>query len=238
MIFHAQIGSPLGPVLLCSEGARLGGLYFVGQPDCPVMDAMPVCKSHFGSPSSGTREGLAIKNFKAFKRNSETDLFGQASVCLGPQAAASGAQAGAAIPNALAAVSVEMSGMQLMQAGTPRATIALFERTQKELAEYFARRRQTFDIPLALSGTGFQKKVWGALLAIAYGQTVSYGDVARAAGLSTQHSRPVGAAVGRNPITIIIPCHRVLSGTGALTGYTGGLERKVALLEVEGFALR
>ncbi|TCT10068.1 methylated-DNA--[protein]-cysteine S-methyltransferase [Paralcaligenes ureilyticus] len=235
MTFHAQIASPLGPVLLCSEGACLSGLYFIGQSDCPVINGMPAYKPHSGGPSAGMMDGLAIKNFRASKRDAEADLFSQAAACLEQKGATADLQANVGAPDA---ASAEMSEMLLMQADTPAATVALFERTRKELAEYFAGQRQTFDIPLALSGTVFQKKVWDALRTISYGQTVSYGDVARTAGFSAQHSRPVGAAVGRNPITIIIPCHRVLSGTGTLTGYTGGLERKVALLELEGFALQ
>ncbi len=235
MTFHAQIASPLGPVLLCSDDARLSGLYFVGQSDCPVIDGMPACKPRPGGPSAGMMDGLAIKNFKASKKNVEADLFSQAAARLKQKGTAADLQDGVAAPDM---DSAEASGVFLMQAGTPAATVALFDRTRKELAEYFAKRRQTFDIPLALSGTVFQKKVWDALRTISYGQTVSYADVARAAGFLAQHSRPVGAAVGRNPITIIIPCHRVLSGTGTLTGYTGGLERKVALLDLEGFALQ
>ncbi len=100
--------------------------------------------------------------------------------------------------------------------------------------QYFAGQRQEFTLPLQPAGTPFQKKVWQALLAIPYAQLRSYGELANEAGLSMQHGRPVGTAVGRNPISIIIPCHRVLSASGALTGYTGGLHRKLALLELEG----
>ena len=103
---------------------------------------------------------------------------------------------------------------------------------------YFQGQLKTFRVPLALVGTPFQQKVWQALLDIPYGTYVSYGDVARAAGFTPGHGRPVGTAVGRNPITIIVPCHRVLAGNGKLTGYTGGLARKLALLEIEGFALQ
>src|SRR3546814_474491 len=126
----------------------------------------------------------------------------------------------------------------MLETDTPAAVQALFRQTQTELNEYFAGDRTIFDIPLHVSGTEFQEKVWRALLAIPHGQVVSYGDVARSAGLTAGHGRPVGTAVGRNPVTIIIPCHRVVSGTNSLTGYTGGLERKFALLELEGFILR
>lgn len=103
-----------------------------------------------------------------------------------------------------------------------------------QLADYFAGRRQHFDLPLDLShGTGFQQAVWQALLAIPAGRTTSYG--ALSAGIGKPAAvRAVGAAVGRNPISVIVPCHRVLGTDGSLTGYAGGLERKSALLELEG----
>jgi methylated-DNA-[protein]-cysteine S-methyltransferase len=103
-----------------------------------------------------------------------------------------------------------------------------------QLGDYFAGRRQHFDLPLDLThGTGFQQAVWQALLAIPAGRTTSYG--ALSAGIGKPAAvRAVGAAVGRNPISVIVPCHRVLGTNGSLTGYAGGLERKSALLELEG----
>ena len=103
-----------------------------------------------------------------------------------------------------------------------------------QLADYFAGRRQHFDLPLDLShGTAFQQSVWRALLAIPSGQTTSYGALSASVGKPAA-VRAVGAAVGRNPISVIVPCHRVLGSDGSLTGYAGGLERKSALLELEG----
>jgi len=102
-----------------------------------------------------------------------------------------------------------------------------------QLAEYFAGTRRTFDVPLDLSsGTPFQQRVWQALLGIAPGTTASYGAVSARIGQPSA-VRAVGAAIGRNPIGIIVPCHRVLGAKGALTGYAGGLDRKVALLQLE-----
>ena len=95
---------------------------------------------------------------------------------------------------------------------------------------YFAGEEAEPAFPLAPQGTAFQQRVWERLRAIPYGETVSYGDLARSLGSS---ARAVGAAVGRNPISVLIPCHRVLSSDGSLTGYAGGLERKKALLELE-----
>ncbi len=103
-----------------------------------------------------------------------------------------------------------------------------------QLDDYFAGRRAHFDLPLDLShGTAFQQAVWQALLAIPRGQTTSYGTLGTRIG-KPEAVRAVGAAVGRNPISVIVPCHRVLGADGSLTGYAGGLERKSALLALEG----
>ena len=103
-----------------------------------------------------------------------------------------------------------------------------------QLSEYFAGKRRIFDVPLDLSGgTAFQQTVWRALLAIAPGQMTSYGSISKIIA-NPAAVRAVGAAVGRNPISIIVPCHRVLGADGALTGYAGGLDRKTALLKLEG----
>lgn len=109
-------------------------------------------------------------------------------------------------------------------------------KTAAQLAEYFAGERHAFDMPLDLTGgTAFQQAVWRALLAIPSGLKSSYGQIGQAAGLTKANSgRAVGAAVARNPISIIVPCHRVVGASGLLTGYAGGLERKTALLRLEG----
>ncbi|OYO29849.1 methylated-DNA--[protein]-cysteine S-methyltransferase [Janthinobacterium sp. PC23-8] len=108
--------------------------------------------------------------------------------------------------------------------------------TQQQLREYFAGMRQQFEVPLDFMGTDFQKQVWQALLTIPFGQTRSYGEIARQIGRPAA-VRAVGAANGKNPISIIAPCHRVIGATGALTGFAGGLEAKQTLLALEGIAL-
>ncbi len=105
-----------------------------------------------------------------------------------------------------------------------------------ELDLYFAGRLRDFKVALAPQGTEFQEAVWRRLGAIACGATSSYGRIAREVG-SPLASRAVGAAVGRNPITVIVPCHRVIGENGTLTGYAGGLHRKQALLDIEGIVL-
>lgn len=106
-----------------------------------------------------------------------------------------------------------------------------FAEVARQLAEYFAGTRATFDLPLAPHGTPFERRVWAALREIPCGETRSYGELARALGSS---ARAVGRANARNPIAIVVPCHRVIGADGSLTGYAGGLAAKRALLEHEG----
>lgn len=103
---------------------------------------------------------------------------------------------------------------------------------REQLAEYFSGQRREFDLPLAPAGTPFQQEVWALLSKIPYGETTTYGDLARQLG-KPQASRAVGAATGRNRISIVIPCHRLVGSTGKLTGYAGGLHRKEYLLALE-----
>jgi methylated-DNA-[protein]-cysteine S-methyltransferase len=114
-----------------------------------------------------------------------------------------------------------------------------FEAARGQLDEYFAGRRLAFDLPLALAGTPFQVRVWRALLEVPYGGTTSYGELARQVRPEGgwQAARAVGAANGRNPIAVIVPCHRVIGADGSLTGYGGGLERKRFLLDLEAATL-
>ena len=104
--------------------------------------------------------------------------------------------------------------------------------TERQLGEYFAGKRRTFDVPLSFSGSDFQTRVWRALLTIPFGETRSYGEIARQVG-KPGASRAVGAANGRNPISIVAPCHRVVGSTGKLTGFAGGLDAKSYLLDLE-----
>ncbi|MPM46236.1 Methylated-DNA--protein-cysteine methyltransferase, constitutive [bioreactor metagenome] len=112
----------------------------------------------------------------------------------------------------------------------------LLVQARQQAQEYLRGERSGFDLPLDLSaGTAFQQSVWQALLRIPRGKTTSYGSLARTIG-NVQAVRAVGAAVGRNPLSVAVPCHRVLGSDGGLTGYAGGLERKTALLRLEGVA--
>lgn len=107
-----------------------------------------------------------------------------------------------------------------------------FREAKEQLTAYFEGRLTEFDLPLAMEGTEFQRQVWDALCEIPYGVTISYGELARRVG-NPNGSRAVGLANGRNPISIIVPCHRVIGSNGKLTGYGGGLPRKAALLDFE-----
>lgn len=118
----------------------------------------------------------------------------------------------------------------------PERRTVLLCRAEKELREYFRGIRQDFDLPLAPAGTPFQQKVWQELCRIPYGRTASYGEIARRIGLP-KGSRAVGQANHRNPIPILIPCHRVIAAHGALGGYGGGPDIKIRLLKLEGTAM-
>ena len=115
--------------------------------------------------------------------------------------------------------------------------LPLFQTTVHWLDEYFCGKEPAFVPPLRLEGTSFQKAVWQLLLAVPYGSTCTYGDLAvqlaRQRGLTRMAAQAVGGAVGRNPIALIVPCHRVIGADGSLTGYAGGLEKKRYLLELE-----
>ncbi len=113
-----------------------------------------------------------------------------------------------------------------------RRSDASFAVVREELAEYFAGERQTFDVPLKLAGAPFQQRVWRELVRIPFGTTITYGELARRLGRPTA-SRAVGHANSRNPISIIVPCHRVIGADGKLTGYAGGIDKKQWLLEWE-----
>lgn len=122
-------------------------------------------------------------------------------------------------------------------AGAKEADLAVFLQAEQWLAEYFSGKEPQVKVPLKFSGTPFQLLVWEILQKIPYGKLTTYGDIAKAIashkGLKRMSAQAVGGAVGRNPLCIIIPCHRVVGANGSLTGYGGGIKRKVALLELE-----
>jgi methylated-DNA-[protein]-cysteine S-methyltransferase len=110
---------------------------------------------------------------------------------------------------------------------------AHLQEAKKQLAEYFAGKRREFDLELDPAGSSFQRRVWKAISGVPYGETISYGELARRCGFP-EGARAAGAATGRNPIGIIVPCHRIVGASGKLTGYAGGLDKKRSLLALEG----
>lgn len=133
--------------------------------------------------------------------------------------------------NAITALWMESQRHPLPADAIRRDDLPLFRQLELWLDAYFAGADQPMDLPLAPGGTSFQKKVWQALEAIPYGETVTYGKLAAKVGCRS--ARAIGQAVGKNPISILIPCHRVLGAENRLTGYAGGIPNKIRLLELE-----
>lgn len=139
----------------------------------------------------------------------------------------------AASDRGLVSIDVKKSSISREVTAADARAKAILQTTRKQLAEYFAGKRTTFDVPLDLMGTEFQLKAWRALCRIPYGTTISYGQQAK--NISKPKAfRAVGSANGKNPIPIIVPCHRVLAGDGSLGGYACGLKMKIQLLNIEG----
>ncbi|MGB8166504.1 MAG: methylated-DNA--[protein]-cysteine S-methyltransferase [Chthoniobacteraceae bacterium] len=134
--------------------------------------------------------------------------------------------------DALTALYMENHRHELERPADAKSDAAPFRAAIAQLEEYFAGERREFSLPLAAEGTDFQRGVWSGLAAIPYGVTLSYGQLAQAIG-RPRAIRAVGLANGRNPISIIVPCHRVIGANGTLTGYGGGMERKRFLLDLE-----
>ncbi len=116
---------------------------------------------------------------------------------------------------------------------TPAPQHPVLQQTQKELDEYFSGKRRQFTMPLAAKGTPFQQQVWAALRALDYGQTLTYLQLARQLG-NERGVRAVAQGVARNPLIVVVPCHRIIGTNGSLTGFAAGVERKLALLQLEG----
>lgn len=143
-----------------------------------------------------------------------------------------------ALGGAIVGLDIERAGT-LPHEGEPEKSSPVLAKAATQLGEYFAGKRTSFDVPVSLDGTLFQKAVWGELEEIPYGQVRSYGEVGMGTGRATA-GRAVGGAVGANPIPIIVPCHRVLASDGRITGYSGGngIPTKAWLLDLEGIAHR
>ncbi|MEN2283217.1 methylated-DNA--[protein]-cysteine S-methyltransferase [Algoriphagus sp. SE2] len=147
------------------------------------------------------------------------------------------------ISTSLGNVLIETEGEQLFRlqftetVASDEPAEGITKEVKKQLDEYFSESRVSFDLPLELKGTDFQKSVWEAVNEIPFGQTTTYMKLSQRLG-NPAAIRAVGAAIGANPILIIVPCHRIIGTNGQLTGYAGGLEKKQALLELEGFPIQ
>ncbi|NYT64811.1 methylated-DNA--[protein]-cysteine S-methyltransferase [Alcaligenaceae bacterium] len=217
MTFYAQMGTSLGRLLLCATDRHLTGLYFVGQKDCPVLEGLPTPLPEAADPTAGVLAGRVLKKVK---------LSQQLSILPNPR-----------LQELSDSCQHNNSDLVFMQDYTPLGALAILLQTHEELLEYFQGQRTDFTVPINTTGSEFQNKVWELLQHIPYGELSFYGQLAEEAGMGSGHGRAVGTAVGRNPISIIIPCHRVLAANGTLNGYTGGLFRKQILLELEGVLL-
>jgi len=139
---------------------------------------------------------------------------------------------------------VYFSGQKYYPAGVPPAALAagampaadqrVLAQAAEEIDAYFGGSLRVFAVPIRFRGSAFQQRIWQALRDIDFGETSTYGQIGAGLGLPPAHSRAVGGAVGRNPLSVVVPCHRVLGASGALTGYAGGIDRKRALLRLEG----
>ncbi len=220
MLFHQEIETPLGSAVLTADTTGLAGFYFSDQRDYPLQLEQPGRKK-ISNPQAGQHEGEILRQCRVFAHNGHSTagkrhaLYAQLNWERG-------------------AVARPPDGIS----PPPDSIMQYFRQATQELDAYFRGRLKRFSVPLCFKGTDFQLRIWETLANLPADQLVSYGELGRAAGVSPLAYRAVGGAVGRNPLSIIVPCHRVVAINRQLTGYGGGLARKVALLEHEGFQVR
>lgn len=241
---HALLASPLGAVLvqsglLPSGRWGLSALHFVDQADCPRLDCLKTPETVLSGPGTGLHQGRPAKNLKMRQQDSlipGTTAPGFDPGLIEGHAAMSGLKALLHQTSLLDSGQEPANGpaMVLLQSNTPAAANQLFTLVAQQLKEYWLGQRHSFTIELSPKGSAFQQKIWSYLLEIPYGHTWSYGELAQKAGYGAGYGRAAGSAVGSNPISVIIPCHRVLAQNNTLNGYGGGLARKLALLQLEG----
>lgn len=215
-IVRALLPTSLGTILLSATSQGLCGLHFTDQRDCPEAPGTVHGGERLNDPSAGQWQGTPMRRIK---------------VCL---------QADPELPliTETAPFAVNVSSLEFLDPKPPQAARSILEQAAEELAAYARGERHTFSVPLEfIEGTVFQEAIWHAMCSIPQGQVVSYGELALRTGKSAGHGRAVGAAVGANPVSIIVPCHRVVAGNRQLNGYGGGLLRKLRLLQLEGVPL-
>lgn len=232
MLYNAVVKSPLGRILLQADQAGLAGLYFTSQKDCPNTAGLNDKKTQSGSPADGMLNNRPLRKYKLkpIAEEKQTGLFADKNHkadFINP------AREFLANP-----ANHDFAEIEFLDVEIPDSVKKTLTQTASELNEYWHHQRSTFTVKLNPQGSEFQKKIWQELIKIPLGGILSYGELGKKSGFGSGHGRAIGTAVGSNPISIIIPCHRVLAANGTLNGYGGGLQRKAYLLQLEGFRLQ
>lgn len=227
--FHQIIETPLGLAVMVADTTGLTGFYFLDQRDCPVQFS-EYDGQKISNPQAGQYDGVMLRHYRVIAP------CGNAADKVRHHALYSKVNwsRGAALRQSTKPLKAGTK-QRATHTPAPDSVLSFFEQSIQELDAYFRGPLKRFSVPLSLKGTDFQVKVWKTLATLPANQLISYAELGRQAGVSSGAYRAVGMAVGRNPLSIIVPCHRVVASNARLTGYGGGLERKVALLEHEGF---
>ena len=262
MKFIAYYDSPLGKITLAGDGAGLCGLWFEGEKYYAHALATSGADKKQGSADLLAKEQYVAsetqRDFAALKKSKKSDFTAEAEssadlkFCANVfvtsekfftrDFAAQDAGEKSRVPD-LSAQSAGKKFCENEQGACPKEkNLAVFDQTRRWLDLYFSGREPGFTPALNPAGSAFRRAVWEILLKIPYGKTTTYGQIAReiaaARGLAKMFAQAVGGAVGHNEISIIIPCHRVVGTHGSLTGYAGGIDRKIKLLQLEGVDMR
>ena len=257
MKFIAYYDSPLGKITLAGDEAGLCGLWFEGEKYYAHALAASGADGKFcmrdiaAKTDAAAREGCYEKSGAPETKSGANKKRGSADLLAKEQHAASETQRDFAAYDAskksratnLSAQSAGEKFCENEQGACPKEkNLAVFDQTRRWLDLYFSGREPGFTPALNPVGSAFRRAVWEILLKIPYGRTTTYGQIAReiaaARGLAKMSAQAVGGAVGHNEISIIIPCHRVIGAHGSLTGYAGGIDRKIKLLQLEGVDMR
>lgn len=251
MKFISYYDSPLGKITLAGDEAGLCGLWFEGEKYYAHALATSGADKKRGSADLLAKEQYGAsetqRDFAALKKSKKSDIAAKAANGADEKYnmhdfAASGADVKSHVTD-LSAQSAGEKFCENEQGACPKEkNLAVFDQTRRWLDLYFSGREPGFTPALNPVGSAFRRAVWEILLKIPYGRTTTYGQIAReiaaARGLAKMSAQAVGGAVGHNEISIIIPCHRVIGAHGSLTGYAGGIDRKIKLLQLEGVDMR
>jgi methylated-DNA-[protein]-cysteine S-methyltransferase len=232
------VDTPLGPMCLQAEGGALTGAWFLDQPDCPpeaAAQASAESQSPAHAPAAG-ESSLESQSSTGSRAAIESQSPAQAAAESRPGSGSPPPSLFTGRPAAATSAAKSKAAARVMAAQTAASGMnadPILDQAARELDEYFAGRRRDFSLAMAPRGTPFQKRVWDALRDIPFGGLESYGALSKRCAQAAA-VRAVAQAVGRNPISIFIPCHRIVGSNSALTGFGGGLPRKQSLLALEG----